>query len=469
MSSIVGVKPVSYVPRALIFDLDGVLADLCEMHRDLFIEAFNTLAQPAAGAPAGPVLSTEVHALKLEGLSTRSKLKACLELFPGARFDADAVYELKQARTLEVLDGMSFPTRTRAAFDWAKAAGLRIAVYTNSIRATLDVVLKRLGVAELCDLTLSNEDVPAPKPSPAGYVFAMERLALAPSEVIIFEDSAPGLAAAAGSGATVIPVLDSLEITPAFLEHAVRHRAPPAPARVLLVVPFAAPAAADYAFLPTPGGAPLWHAIIANLLPKDAALRARVAVHVIVREELRARFDATPFAGATLHAVGATAGPLLTVLSIREAINVPAPLIVANGRQLVLWDRGVDLFYRAAFHPSYDGAVSTFYNPFPSDLRYSYMAVSSGGLLTRISEKAYIGPLATTGIYSWASGAVFVKYADAVLRDAKAVGGSYWISQVYAQAVAEGMRFRNIGVEKYVPAQDESAERDAAIRELALY
>ena len=145
MSSITRVKPVSFVPRALIFDLDGVLADLCEMHRDLYIESFNELARPPPGAPVGPLLSVEVHAQRLEGLSTRSKLRSCRDLFPGATFDADAVYDLKQQRTLEVLANMSFPTRTRASFTWAKAAGLRLAVYTNSIRATLDVVLARLG------------------------------------------------------------------------------------------------------------------------------------------------------------------------------------------------------------------------------------------------------------------------------------------------------------------------------------
>ena len=468
MSSITRVKPVSFVPRALIFDLDGVLADLCEMHRDLYIESFNELARPPPGAPVGPLLSVEVHAQKLEGLSTRSKLKSCRDLFPGAMFDADAVYDLKQQRTLEVLATMSFPTRTRASFTWAKAAGLRLAVYTNSIRATLDVVLARLGIKELCDLTLSNEDVPASKPSSAGYTLAMEKLGLAASEVIIFEDSATGLVAAAGSGATVIPVFDSLDITPSFIEHSIHFRAPPAPKRVCLVVLFAAQAVAGYAFDKSPSGEPLWHSIVSNLLPRDPALLARVDVHAIVRSDARARFDAVPYPGAiTIHEVGETAGPLISVLSIRSVINNEMPIIIANGRQLVLWDRGVDIFYRASFHPSYDGAVSTFYHPISTDLRWSYISLSSGGLITRIGEKVYIGPLATTGVYSWASGAAFVNYADAVLRDAKSVGDRFWVSQVYAQAIAEGMRFRNLGVEKYVSVEEAGPARDTIWKEVA--
>ena len=61
----------------------------------------------------------------------------------------------------------------------------------------------------------------------------MARMGVEPAQVLIFEDSAPGLAAARGSGAGVIHVLNSLDITPAFLEASVRARAPQprAPAR----------------------------------------------------------------------------------------------------------------------------------------------------------------------------------------------------------------------------------------------
>jgi HAD superfamily hydrolase (TIGR01509 family) len=362
LSTFAGARAVSYVPRALIFDLDGVLADLCEMHRDLFIECFNANVVPAGGvaAPGGaPLMTVSLHAEKLEGMSTKLKLATCRALFPGASYDADAINARKQARTIEELATMTFPTRARAALLWARAAGLKVAVYTNSIRATLDIVLARLGLAELCDLTLSNEDVPAAKPSPSGYVLAFARLGLAAAECLIFEDSAHGLAAARGSGAAVIPVLNSMDVTPDFVRAAVEARAPPAPKKVRVVVPLAGPDAEAKAFVRTSRGAPMWHAVVENLLPADRALRAACEVHVIVAEALRARFDAEPLAAANLHSTRAVAGPLSTVLSLRALINDSTPLLVANADQFLEFDRGVDLFYRAAFHPSYEGAVST--------------------------------------------------------------------------------------------------------------
>ena len=104
--------------------------------------------------------------------------------------------------------------------------------------------------------------------------------------------------------------------------------------------------------------------------------------------------------------------------------------------------------------------MSTFYNPFPEDLRWSYMTVSSAGLLMSIQEKKYVGPYATTGVYAWRAGDLFVTYADAVLRDAAPVNGRYYVAQVYSQAVAEGGRFRNIPCEAIHKLGD-TASRDA--------
>jgi hypothetical protein len=212
-------------------------------------------------------------------------------------------------------------------------------------------------------------------------------------------------------------------------------------------MPLAGPQVESRAFERAPDGRLMWQAVVANLLPTDPVLRARIEVHVIVNEALRARFDAEPLVGVNMHSTRASNGPLATVLTLRDLLNDASPVLIANGDQFLAFDRGVDLFYRAAFHPSYEGAVSTFYNPFPQDLRWSYMTVSSAGLLMSIQEKKYVGPYATTGVYAWRSGKKFICYADAVIRDNVSVNGNYYVAQVYSQAVAEGLRFRNIPCE----------------------
>jgi hypothetical protein len=255
-----------------------------------------------------------------------------------------------------------------------------------------------------------------------------------------------------------------MDVTPDFVRAAVETRAPAAPRRVRIVMPLAGPDAEAKAFAPTPSGEPTWHAVVRNLLPADAALRRGAEVHVIVHEALRARFDAAPLAGVNLHSTRGGAGPLATVLELRALLNDEAPLMIANADQFLDFDRGVDLFFRAAFHPAYDGAVSTFYNPDPADLRWSYMTVSAAGLLMSIKEKTFVGPYATTGVYTWAAARVFLRYADAVLRDAAPVGGRFYVAQVYAQAVAEGLRFRNIPCERIYKLGDAAARAEFLAR-----
>ena len=82
--------------KALIFDLDGVLADLCDLHRLTFIRSFNA----AVGIT---LLDDDIHERHLEGLDTRSKLSVCKSLFPTYSFDSDAVFEEKQAKTADEL------------------------------------------------------------------------------------------------------------------------------------------------------------------------------------------------------------------------------------------------------------------------------------------------------------------------------------------------------------------------------
>ena len=84
--------------------------------------------------------------------------------------------------------------------------GIKVACYTNSIRETGSLMLKKTGVYELFDLFVSNQEVPKPKPDPIGYIQIMEHFGINKSNTLIIEDSEKGLLAALNSGAKVIKV-----------------------------------------------------------------------------------------------------------------------------------------------------------------------------------------------------------------------------------------------------------------------
>ena len=87
-----------------------------------------------------------------------------------------------------------------------KRNGRTVSVATSSFSDEAKRVLDALGVRVLLDDIVGREMVPNPKPDPDIYLLAMERLGVAPEEVVIIEDSPIGTKAAMAAGASWICV-----------------------------------------------------------------------------------------------------------------------------------------------------------------------------------------------------------------------------------------------------------------------
>jgi len=103
-------------------------------------------------------------------------------------------------RTAPVLPGVI------ELLDEAAAAGLRLAVASNSSHGHVEGHLAARGLLGRFASVSCREDVARPKPAPDVYLAALERLGLAAHEVVAFEDSLPGHAAAAAAGLRVMVV-----------------------------------------------------------------------------------------------------------------------------------------------------------------------------------------------------------------------------------------------------------------------
>jgi putative hydrolase of the HAD superfamily len=90
--------------------------------------------------------------------------------------------------------------------DAARAAGLRLAVASNSSHRHVDAHLAARGLLARFATVVCREDVPRGKPAPDLYLEALSRLDLAPAEAVAFEDSMPGHEAAAAAGLRVVVV-----------------------------------------------------------------------------------------------------------------------------------------------------------------------------------------------------------------------------------------------------------------------
>ncbi|MFN0053670.1 MAG: HAD family hydrolase [Planctomycetales bacterium] len=90
--------------------------------------------------------------------------------------------------------------------DHIERQSLPKAVATSSARRYLEEILRRFELLDRFDFTLTAEDVEQGKPHPEIYLTAARRLALAPPQMLVLEDSHVGSLAGARAGAVVVSV-----------------------------------------------------------------------------------------------------------------------------------------------------------------------------------------------------------------------------------------------------------------------
>jgi HAD superfamily hydrolase (TIGR01509 family) len=184
--------------RGVLFDLDGVLVDATEWHYEALNRALRLF---------GFDISRYEHLSSYNGLPTRRKLEM-LSVEKGLPVPMHGLLNrLKQVYTRdEIL------TKCRPVFEKEymlhrlQREGYRLACCSNSVRETLELMIRQSGLDPCFEFLMSNEDVSAPKPDPEVYVKAMARLGLRPEETVIVEDAPHGIEAARRSGAHVCAV-----------------------------------------------------------------------------------------------------------------------------------------------------------------------------------------------------------------------------------------------------------------------
>ena len=200
----------SFQPRrgkieAILFDMDGVLIDA----RDWHYEALNL-----ALSPFGLEIDRDAHLATYDGLPTRTKLDMLTKSRGLPRNLHGFVNKMKQKYTVDMVRQRCHPVfQHQYALSQLKAAGYKIAVCSNSIRQSLELMMQRAGLDRFIDVMLSNEDVTKPKPDPEMYLTAMSRLGLKPPQCIIVEDNEHGIRAAKASGARVLVVSNPDDVT----------------------------------------------------------------------------------------------------------------------------------------------------------------------------------------------------------------------------------------------------------------
>lgn len=191
--------------RAIIFDLDGVLVDATEWH-------YNALNR--ALALFGYTITRYEHLTDYNGLPTRKKLEM-LSVTKGLPRGLHRLLNgIKQKYTRqEILQNCVPAFEKEYMISRFRREGYRLAVCSNSIRDSIQLMLEGSGILDGFEFFVSNEEVVKPKPDPQMYRIALERLGIKPSEAVVVEDAEPGVRAAQDAGTHVCRVVGYEDVT----------------------------------------------------------------------------------------------------------------------------------------------------------------------------------------------------------------------------------------------------------------
>jgi HAD superfamily hydrolase (TIGR01509 family) len=178
--------------------MDGVLIEAKDWHYEALNKALTLF---------GMSISRYDHLITFDGLPTRKKLEM-LSLERGLPRELhEFLNEMKQMYTIQMVYEKCRPNFAQErALSALKARGYKLAVCSNSVRNSVEVMMERAALTRYLDLMVSNEDVKVGKPDPEMYLKAMHDLGLTPDECLIVEDNENGIRAAKASGAHLLTV-----------------------------------------------------------------------------------------------------------------------------------------------------------------------------------------------------------------------------------------------------------------------
>lgn len=196
---------------ALLFDMDGTIAETEELHRQCFNRAFATFGLPWVWDEV-----TYLRLLDVPGGRERMAAYARENGWPdyGSVADSQPLATLHRWKTAHMADllasgqsGLTARPGVLRLCREALSAGVALALVTTSQPPVAAQVLRQtLGadIASAFRILVCGTDVRAKKPNPESYTLALSRLGLSPDQAIAIEDSMVGLQAAQAAGLTCV-------------------------------------------------------------------------------------------------------------------------------------------------------------------------------------------------------------------------------------------------------------------------
>lgn len=189
---------------AVLFDMDGTLVD----SEKVWQVALDELA-----ADLGGRLSLAAR-LSMIGMTTPEAIEILhRDLGLTGRSVAEDGQALESRMMSLVESGLVFRPGAYELLSAVRAAGVRTALVTATVRRIVEVMLDTIGRHNF-DVVVTHDDVANGKPHPEPYASAAAALGVDPRDCVAIEDSITGATSALAAGCAVMAVPSEIDLSP---------------------------------------------------------------------------------------------------------------------------------------------------------------------------------------------------------------------------------------------------------------
>lgn len=183
---------------ALLFDLDGTLAETDSLHLPTWVDVLE---------PYGVRVDKEFYKEEISGRSTAEIVRALLPDLSDE--EVRSIGEAKEANFRERAAELEPVPGLIDFVEQGRERGMEIALVTNAPKENVEAILLALELRSFFDTVVLADEVGAVKPDPAPYLAALKKTGVPAEEALAFEDSVSGVSSSVAAGIPTVGITSS--------------------------------------------------------------------------------------------------------------------------------------------------------------------------------------------------------------------------------------------------------------------